>query len=913
MSGDSQGRDWQDNDAPEPVEENGVGVSRVRLAHDIEHFFDRISVRLLLSAAIIVSLMPVELGVGADMAFLAIFGAEFLGRLYVVAYAHRGDDGSDDEVALGGEDRGPSRLGSIALLVVDLIALISFIPLPVSQASARWLRLFRLTRMALLVGYWAPLVRDVWAILSRRERMRQIALMGFVVGGLSFAGAVFLHSVGGTGVDSNGDGALTRADEDFSLMLWWAFRQVQDPGNIVQSPHAVPLLLTSAALTLFGLFMVSFLIGLGTDVVRELLERMQLRPPGLRGHTVIVNITPSTRRLLHELMRYYKRVLPTDARLFSLRWFSELRKGGLTAAKYLVVGERAEPPDFLRQPELSKIVYRERCEEDEMLIARADLLSAKRIVLLADPEEAAPDASTITTLLTFVERIAARERLRPELASTQQRVVIAEILDESNVAAARAAVRTGSESFRAFVVPTERLLALFVAGVVRRPGLGDLLEELLTSKGHELYTCFFDAEGLGFSLPESPSLDRDQRVVMKELLGGALRRSREGHSGVIPLGLLTGAIGRSGARDFGVAINPTGQVGEEEIIGVVAIAAGFPAVSEFAESLVEPSPDEEATVVPELPEFQASHSTKIQHALVCGFRPGSIYVIEELLRGQNNGQVLVLVQTEEAVQAVRSALVSHSQLVARGLMPARHALFESMPDGSFCFSCPGDPPGHTSTVFVRAADWMESRHMVDLPHPDFGHVSELDAIVFVADEDGSADPRTTTALLKLEALFGSLSVPAGRPRVVAEVFDARLAARLQAHCSKVGRHHVRIYSVQALRAFFLFQSVVVPGFDRVYSELLGSWGQSFVRLTPPPGASGPCTTEGLALGLAERGCVLVAVQFREPGPKGVLRVASVPGQLRKEFDLSEVGWVWAIAPDGIDAETTAPAAEPAPA
>ncbi len=39
----------------------------------------------------------------------------------------------------------------------------------------------------------------------------------------------------------------------------------------------------SVGLTLFGLFLVSFLIGLGTDVVHELLELSRLRPAGLRA------------------------------------------------------------------------------------------------------------------------------------------------------------------------------------------------------------------------------------------------------------------------------------------------------------------------------------------------------------------------------------------------------------------------------------------------------------------------------------------------------------------------------------------------------------------------------------------------------------------------------------------------------
>ena len=36
-------------------------------------------------------------------------------------------------------------------------------------------------RMVALVGYWRRLLGDTWLILARRERMRQVALMGVVV------------------------------------------------------------------------------------------------------------------------------------------------------------------------------------------------------------------------------------------------------------------------------------------------------------------------------------------------------------------------------------------------------------------------------------------------------------------------------------------------------------------------------------------------------------------------------------------------------------------------------------------------------------------------------------------------------------------------------------------------------------
>lgn len=879
----------------------------LRWVQEIDRFLERTVVRLVLSILIIVSLLPFEWVTNLDMPLLAVFGAEFVARLFIMIKRPRDPDeeaGGIVERPSAPAGRRRSRMGTFVLLLADLVALISFLPLSASGGGARWLRLFRLTRMVLLVSYWAPLVIDLWSILSRRERSRQIVLMGFVVGGLSFAGAlVVFHLVDSEGmqVDVTGDETITAADRDFFNMLWWAFRQVQDPGNMLASPIAIPLVLISLGLTVFGLFLVSFLIGLGTDVVQELMQLSRLRPAGLRGHTVIVGVTPPTPRLLAELMRYYKKLLPTDARFLSRGWFRDLWRRGLFGPRYLVVGRNEEPPDFLRQPELSRIVYRERADRDDNLLVRADLAHAKRIVLLADHDDDSPDAHTIQTLLNLVERVRHQVERGPRRPHERQRVVIAEILDDSNIAAARSAVATGRSTFRAFVVPSERLVALFIAGVVRRPGLGDLLEELLTSRGHELYTCFFQTAGLGFSMDDPPDLGGPPAAAIERLLRRGLSYEE---STIVPVGLLLPAAPDDPMQDFQVVVNP--RPGDPPVsssgtfLGLAAIADNFGAIRAFAEDLPKQPEDLDLAplTVPKPPRLERTPQITIDKVLVCGFRRGSIYMIEELLREQLQAEVLVLVEDEAAEQRARDAIEEHTQLVERGLMPAYHGAFVGQPDGSYVFDCKGTEIDEHSRVQIAVADWMASRHLVDLPN-GFGHVGDLDAVVFVADAEGETDARTTTTLLKLEQLLVAHGADPGRPRIVAEVFDARLAARLEEHFRTLGKHHVRIYSIPQLRAFFLFQSVVVPGFDAVYSELLGSWGQSFVRLRPLKAGSGPLAFRELALGLRQQGLLLIAVRLQDEAGQYHLCVAPGPEEMGFEIELSQLRYVWVIADDRV--------------
>ncbi len=885
-----------------PIQPSPEPGSSASFALEIERLLETFAMRVVLSVSIIVSLLPLSWAEQLDPLFLLVFGSEFLLRLFIVLVAPaRGavDTGLTGDKAGALSESKHSRVGAWSLLVIDFIALISFIPMKVGSEGARWLRLFRLTRMLLLVGYWAPLVRDLWSIMARGERARQIVLMAVVVSGLSFAGAVFVHHIGAT-IDADGDGDMTSADKSFWSLLWWAFRQVQDPGNLMASPAVVPLLLVSMALTLFGLFLVSFLIGLGTDVVAELLELSRLRPAGLRQHTVVVGVNASTPRLLTELMRYYRKLIPSEARVLSGAWFVDLKRRGFRLSRYLVVGRSEEPPEFLRQPELSRIVYREHSEQDDVLVARADLLAARRVLLLADAEDPNPDHHTIQTLVTLVERMEAGDQTRQRRVQDRERVLIAEIVDESNVAAAKAALRVRRDTMRAFVVPTERLLALFVAGVVRRPGLGAVLEELLTSSGHEMYTCFFDAPGLGFRLKTLPRLPKRPADAVEALVRRGLRSKEE--LAVVPLGLLT-ACAADDPRDFEVCVNPgPNTTGNGDCLGFVAVADGFASIRAFTESLVDDPVGADPELVPgegdgvDAPPpsaFRRSPQTPVDMVLVCGFRPGTIYVIEELVRGNPGAQVLVLVADEERLAAAREAFEAHSALVARGLMPPMHTAFSTQDDGTYVVA--GDTSTDPARVHLAAADWVASRHLVDLPC-DFGHVADLDVIILTSD--GKSDARISTALLKLEALLAAAGAEPGKPRVVAEVGDGRLAARLQQHCEKAGKHHIRIYSTQQLRAFFLFQSVVVPGFDAVYSELLGSWGQSFVRLLPKKKLNeGECTFAELAISLWSAGNLLIGVEVFDDDGRRHLCIAPGAGERGSTIQLSKLRCAWVIAAD----------------
>ncbi|GEM_PF-986159 len=987
---------------PAAVPNSTLSQRGSRLFLWLARFLGRVEVRLLLSAAIIVSLLPFAWASHFDGLFLVLFGFEFLARVLLVfrgedLYAHGGKSGitpTEAELQDSGGWRWPRR-STLLLMFFDLLALVSFLPALLSDvdvgvgvgvgagvaaAETRWLRLFRLSRMVLLLSYWAPLVRDVWTVMLRRERGKQVVLMGFLVLALSFAGAVVIDQLqppGGQIIDFNGDDKVDEGDGGFLVHLWWSFRQIQDPGNMLTAPQEVAGVLVSLALTIAGLFMVSFLIGLGTDVVREMMELSRLRPPGMRGHTLVVNINPSTQQLVHELLRYSEKLSPRG--LLSLRWLGQLvrdTRRSIGTAGYLVVGRSHDPPDFLRQPELARIVYRQGHVEDETFLVRTDVADAQRVVLLADLDADDPDAETIQALLTITESLREADLEAERRASLfgsgvgvkRTRLLIAEILDESNMPAAEAAISSGRAGYngvgtRAFIVPSERMIALFIACVTRRPGVGRLLEELLTSHGHELYTMFFSLPGLGYQRPLQSPLSCDPSEIMGELIRRA--RSMPSAQRIIPVGVLLS--GEPGSDDLEVHINPKpdfSRLGEDSLgdadpaprsgttvseaevlravastihgevelgeadpqveagsqveadsqvegpglgtvpsevqrcVGFVAIADNFGRIRELADDLYDRPrgslpPDQVGT--PSLPDLVRAETTPLRRVLICGFRSGTVSMIEALIKAEPQAQIMIMVDSEAARDGAWDDFDAHTKLLERKLLGGHHGPFRA-DKGRWALTwidpeMPQAKAGGKPHIRLVTGDWSSSRQLTALPL-GFGGVESMDAVVLVSSEHSGSDARTAKTLMKLETLTQV-------PRIVAEVLDVELARRMRRRQQLDGGDRVRVYSIQELRAFFMFQSVVVPAFDMVHAELMGPWGQSFVRLTPAMDGrqGGSCSFEELSSDLLREHRILCAVELAEPGGQVVLHVGSGDPRLGDRIDLCRLVGVWVITDD----------------
>lgn len=826
-----------------------VGDGAIDRAGRIDRALRSVGVRVLLSVLILASLVPHPEDHLTDLVFLAVFGLELALRLFVLV-RRRGtaDVQSSRQRALSG-----------ALLVLDVLALSTFVPWAglVGLADTRWLRLLRLLRLLLLIGYWSPIWRDTWAVLSRHDRMRQVTLLGLIVALLAFAGATVLSHLPVEGTDFDGDSAVDADDAHFWPRLWWAFRQVQDPGNMVGDPGEIAVVMVSLLLTVAGLFVVSFLIGLATDVVRELVTLARNRPLGWKGHTVIVHATPGLPRLLTELNAYYERLFRRP--------------------RFVVADHAEEPPAALRTGALAAVRWRQIDARGEGLVEHTDVPSARRVVVLAKPDAPFSDAHVAATVLDVRE-------------ANARAWVVVEVLDPNNASAARVA-----GGARTVVVATDKLLGLWTLAAIARAEQIPIAWELLATRGgSEIYTCFLDADGLdGPGTPWVPP-----PAPLSELVHAALDDAwrapgtrRRGHEGaVVPLGVVYGRPGQAAgdAHDDGeLALGPE-RVDGRPVRALVAIGDHFKEVERFTLELhrgaiaLARHAAEETPAAPVLgPPTRAAHPKKV---LMCGFRPGSVVVAAGLL-GEPGTEIVLVMRHEESVRQAAQAFREHGLGERRGRCFAGR--FE---EHGARFTWTPDEGGPLGTIVLVQADWTSERTLVGL-EPGAEHVGAYDLVLLMGAHGPEYDGRNAIACLKIADLArGQPERFRAGARVVAGIADRELGRRLEERFARAaaGRGlRLEVIPTEDLRALFVFQSIAVPGWERIFLDLLGPGGKGFIRLPLAGREERLWTFATLARALAERG-VLVGLELTDGS-----RLYAPPASSRwRERDIAAV---WLLA------------------
>lgn len=813
-------------------------------------------VRGLLIGLIVLSLLPFpEIERTFRWVFAVAFGLELLVRLPLIARHSRA-----------------RRRVELVFLLADVAAFVSFLPLDAwlpEQVEA--LKVLRLARLLVLVRFARELAVDVYSILTRREQLEQFALVTLAVAALAFVSAVILSHLG---VAHDYD-ASPDVGEGFLDRLWWSFRQLESADNLVASLHVHPIVgVLSLVLTVVGVFIISFIIGIGANVVEQVVRAERRRPVGYSGHTVVIGGIRGGEVMIREFVRIYlkNRRDPRDQIAKYVRWIfaGGARPRAWALPRMALLGPDEEPPPVLLEEGMRHVIYRQGSGGDLEGLERVGLARAKRVILMSDPAGGLDaDAVTVATLCA-VRELNPHAHVFLELLSTRTCATLDSVAMHP----------------RTFPLDVPWLLGLLLLHHLIVPGVERLYRFLLTAEGSELYSHVYvdlaeldalarrgDAEGM-IDARQLAMLAAQHHAVLVGVLLGAGRPRPSPFDLIDVEGLVpwvnpleephSEEVARLGAR--------AGRIPASAIRGVIALGENYQPVRDFARHLAAGFPERAAPEPGELT-FGAADAPP-QKILVIGFGDAVLSLCTRLAALRDRAEVIVATDGgTEPLRALRTAGLTVEGGPARARVQlARGGRIELRGDGG---------------------DAMETGLAV------LGG-GGIDAVVFVSEGCPDPDARTSLRILRLaEALLALDDAP---PHLLAELTNVSMGERARSHVAasfeRRGRAAPRItlVSTQAIRNYFMVHSAFVPGIDAVYSQLLGELGQDLVRL--PITADGPITLARCAAALAPRRMIPIALE-RADGEVLLNPPADAPvGEVTGVFVIGEADAMWARDPDG---------------
>lgn len=206
---------------------------------------------------------------------------------------------------------------------VDAIATLVMIPgmnLIPYGAALRMLRLIRLLRPWLLI---AKNLRDV---MHEGQYLQEINLIVLILAVMSIGGGVVAQYMLGD-FDYTQDGLMQADDHTILARIWFTFRILTDPGNIVLFPENNMLIIVSVTAIVIGLFVLAFFIGIGANIVSELMVKLRNERLNVANHMVMIGWNSVSPYVIIQL------------RIVAERSFNKL--------KLVLLGEQSKAPEEL--------------------------------------------------------------------------------------------------------------------------------------------------------------------------------------------------------------------------------------------------------------------------------------------------------------------------------------------------------------------------------------------------------------------------------------------------------------------------------------------------------------------------------------------------------------------------------------
>lgn len=795
--------------------------------------------RVVIIVLILVSVLPYpEVEHTLRPLFLLVFGLEFATRLTLLL-THRVE----------------RTRSEVFFLLVDLVALLSFLPLEqwVRPSWRAVSRMLRLTRLLVLLRFARALAVDVWTVLTRREQLQQFGLISASVLALVFVSSVFLSQLA---IPHDYD-QIPETMDGFWDRIWWAFRQVESPDNLVQNLQVHPFVgVLSLFLTISGVFIFSYLIGVGANVVDQVVRAERRRPLAFRDHTLVAGPIDHMEVLVREFVRIQaKNAEVTGERLRDLVAWA--REGGArprppSRTRVALLGEADEPPAYLYEAGMRGVMYREGDATDLKALERVGASDVKRAVLLSEPD-AGLDGDAVT-----IARLGALRQLNPRAH------IYVEVLDSENESIVRAVGGPGT-----YPLDVPRFLGLFLCHHLVVPGIENLLAELLSADGSEFYTHLLvdaaERKGLeelsqkqatlSFSALATEAYDRFGVVLVGVFLGDDDLAAAP--ADLLVVDQLTPWLNPHclAQDEETIPATPVGEVPTARLRGFIGVAPSYGPLRRFARRLmatatldaapaeVDPAPLLARAVVDPRP---------VERVLIVGEGVALPSLVDGLARFVPGLEILVVVHLEPSQEhsTLRRLEALAPELVEDGLPGAEGRRADLVRGGSVTLYTT------TETPVAFALQILDGR--------------AIDAAVFLSDA-GASDPdaRTSMRVLRLARELRAGRVMGERMHVLVELSSFHqghaIERQLDPRCCGYDDEALRVtlVSTAQIRNYFMVHSAFVPGVTDVYSHLLGTVGQEFVRLDLPRGLEEPTRFPVLRDSLAACGCVPLAVELAD--------------------------------------------------
>lgn len=309
-------------------------------------------------------------------------------------------------------------------------------------------------------GIWQRL-RYWFDNMMAKGTLSLLLLLGAITAFVAVTGGLLSVALGGA--DGSGESSTGHS-------IWFTLMHAINTGVLAKEEGTVPYLAVMTVVTLVGIFITSFLIGTISNAIKEKITQLQRGKSHVieTGHTVIIGFNENIISIIEELAE--ANANQQGATVVIMAEEDPLRMTETINDNALDIGGL-------------RIVYRNGRPDSISDLKICSLETCKAVMVNLDD-----DFMTVKTILTCKNLL--------EEYKNEDAYITATIRDRGVLAPAKLA---GGD--RAAILNFQKTIARLMVQSVRHPGMSEVLKELLSFQGNEIYVDGLP-EGAGLSLKD---------------------------------------------------------------------------------------------------------------------------------------------------------------------------------------------------------------------------------------------------------------------------------------------------------------------------------------------------------------------------------------------------------------------------